>query len=742
MRWSAQLTRKEWATVFGIIAAIIFGLVAFFGTAGFSKPAPYVLVPAAVLTSIPTPTPTVFAMRGGDDFRFTCAGLPSYIPANPVSDLLCIAFTPTVTATPTVAPPTLTAIAATFTPQPTVTPVAGGSIVAAFHYPWFPGSWMQGGVFPYTQYHPTLGYYNSSDDALIDQQISLARNAHLQAFITSWWGQGTLTDQAIQHIVPHANVVDPTFRWAIYYEAEGQGNPTTAQITSDLTYLNPLFANPNYLRINNKPVVFVYADGTDASGMAVRWAPLNANYFTVLKVYPNYKTDPNQPGGWHQYAPAVAIDSQLPYSVSVSPGFFKSGEVSPRLARNITTFNTNVQTMVAAHPQFELITTWNEWGEGSSVEPASEFTDTYINALCAKLPGQTPCNQPLATSTPIPATATPTIVKTATPIATVQTTSTVGPPSVTPTRALDTSTPTQTPITTNTATRTPTRTATASVNTATATAVASGGVPNFTHIYVLMMENKEYGSIVGSSSAPYLNSLINQYGLATNYNGVAHPSEPNYLALFSGSTQGVTDDAIYNFSTANLGDQLETHGLSWREYSENRTLNCFLGATSSGGEDGSGTSFSYARKHSAPTSFTQITGSPSRCANLSDFTHFDPAAADFIQIAPNQCHDTHDCSVSAGDSWLASWLPGHILNSAAWQDGLNLLFIVWDEGTTGTGGGGHVANIVVSNDLKSAGIKSATPHNHYSLLRTIQDSFGIPCLLNSCNANNMGEFFK
>jgi hypothetical protein len=606
-------------------------------------------------------------------------------------------------------------------------------------YPWFPQAWTQGGVFPFTHYHPTLGFYNSADHAIVDQQLDLAESAHLQAFIASWWGQNTPTDTALHSIIPYANTTHPNFKWTIYYEPEGQGNPSTAQIQSDLQYLAPLFASPNYLHINNKPVVFVYADGTDAAGMALRWAPLKANYYIVLKVYPNYASDPNQPDGWHQYAPAVAIDSQLPYSISVSPGFFKSGETTPRLARNITTFNTNINTMVTAHPVFELITTWNEWGEGTAIEPAQEFSSSYINALCARLPGQKSCSAN-STSTPtaqVNPTATPNIVvNTSTPTPTAV--GTVGPPTPTLTSVVNTATVAPTVTVVSTATSTPTHTP-LTINTATATTIASSGVPNFTHIYVLMMENKEYGSIVGSASAPYLNSLISQYGLATNYNAVSHPSEPNYLALFSGSTQGVTDDAVYNFSTANLGDQLETHGFTWREYSQNRSLGCYLGATSNGGEDGTG---GYARKHSAPTSFTQITSDAARCANLSDFTHFDASAADFTNIVPNLCNDMHDCSVAVGDAWLASWLPGHILNSPAWQDGLNALFIVWDEGTSGTGGGGHVANIVISNDLKSAGIKSSTLHNHYSLLRTIENAWSIPCLLNSCGANDLREFFK
>ena len=167
---------------------------------------------------------------------------------------------------------------------------------------------------------------------------------------------------------------------------------------------------------------------------------------------------------------------------------------------------------------------------------------------------------------------------------------------------------------------------------ATPTATITSTNTPFSHVYLIVMENKSYDDIVGNSSAPYINSLIATYGLATNYSGVAHPSEPNYLALFSGSTQGVTDDGTYNFDGQNLADQLEAHGKTWQVFAQNVPLNCATGATATGGEDGTGT---YARKHEPAISFTDIRTAPARCSHITDFTHFDPAAADFEFIAPN-----------------------------------------------------------------------------------------------------------
>jgi hypothetical protein len=273
-----------------------------------------------------------------------------------------------------------------------------------------------------------------------------------------------------------------------------------------------------------------------------------------------------------------------------------------------------------------------------------------------------------------------------------------------------------------------------SSNAASAAPTTATGLPAFQHVYLIVMENREYGSIIGDPDAPYLNSLAAQYGLATNYDAVAHPSEPNYLALFSGSTQGVTDDGVYTLSGTNLADQLEAHEHSWSVFAENVPVNCFTGATATGGPDGEG---NYARKHEPAISFEDIATDPARCSRITDFTHFDPAAADFELIVPNLCHDMHDCSVATGDAFLGDFVPT-IINSPEFAD--SVLFITWDEGVTGTGGGGHAATLVVS-PLVPAGTRSDVAHTHYSLLRTIENAWGLGCLAEACKANDLGEFF-
>ena len=272
---------------------------------------------------------------------------------------------------------------------------------------------------------------------------------------------------------------------------------------------------------------------------------------------------------------------------------------------------------------------------------------------------------------------------------------------------------------------------------------ANSGIPSFDHVYVIMMENKEYPSVVGSSDAPYLNQLIQQYGSATNYTGVAHPSEPNYTALWSGSTNGVTDDGTYNLYAPTIADQLETAGKSWMVFAENYPVStngpgCDTASTAADGPDGTG---NYVRRHNPAMNFISVSGNTQRCSqHVTDFSHFDPAAANFSLIVPNLCHDMHDCPVSSGDIWLQSWLATNILNTPTWSQTDSAVIITWDEGTSGTGGGGQVPTIVISKHTPQ-GYVSAAAANHYTLLRTIEDAFGLGCLQESCNAGNLQQFF-
>ncbi len=308
------------------------------------------------------------------------------------------------TATATQIPPTATSIPPTATPtntpSPTATPAGTNyqptaPIRAAFFYPWFPEAWTQLGIFPYTNYHPTWGYYSSTDDTIIDKQITLAGQTHLDAFISSWWGQGHHTDTALQYILSRAERAgspNPNLRFAIYYELESGGDPSSTTILNDLQYLaGKVFNQPAYLRVNDKPVVFVYAGTNDACGMADRWvAAKNAfggNVYIVLKVFPGYLNCASQPDSWHQYSPAVDYDQQGKFSAVASPGFWLVNN-AVRLTRDPARFDTDVQKVVASGAFWQLITTWSEWGEGTAIEPATEWGTTYLDILTKDFPAR------------------------------------------------------------------------------------------------------------------------------------------------------------------------------------------------------------------------------------------------------------------------------------------------------------------------------------------------------------------
>jgi phosphatidylinositol-3-phosphatase len=271
-----------------------------------------------------------------------------------------------------------------------------------------------------------------------------------------------------------------------------------------------------------------------------------------------------------------------------------------------------------------------------------------------------------------------------------------------------------------------------------ATLPVTSYMPSFAHIYVIVMENKEYGSIVGSTRAPYINSLIKRYGLATNYTAVTHPSEPNYLALWGGSTFGVHDDYVHNISARNIADQLAAHGRSWHVYAQDLPRTCSTASSAYGGTDLVGAAGWYARKHEPAISFTDISGSSTRCARITRLSTFSPTAANLELIVPNMTNDMHDGTIAQGDAFLKAFVP-RITGSSAFAS--SLLVITWDEGSTSLGGGGHVATVVVS-PRTPAGYRSSTAHNHYSLLRTIEDAWGLGCLNRTCYANDLREFFR
>jgi hypothetical protein len=264
----------------------------------------------------------------------------------------------------------------------------------------------------------------------------------------------------------------------------------------------------------------------------------------------------------------------------------------------------------------------------------------------------------------------------------------------------------------------------ASTPVATAPPAPAAGLPNFTHIFILLMENKESGDVIGSGDAPYLNSLARQYGMAANYYGVSHPSLPNYLELLAGSTFGITSDCTDCFvNSSNLADQLDAAHKSWKAYMEDMPSPCYVGDAGD-----------YAQKHDPFIYFNDIRTNPARCANIVPLTQFgrDLAAnalPNLVWITPNLCHDMHDCDVGTGDSWLKGFLP-QILNLPTWQS--SALFLLWDEGSSNAGccqvaQGGHTPMLLLAPQGKH-GYVSNVNYDHASVLLTIEDAWAMPRL--------------
>ncbi len=281
------------------------------------------------------------------------------------------------------------------------------------------------------------------------------------------------------------------------------------------------------------------------------------------------------------------------------------------------------------------------------------------------------------------------------------------------------------------------------------TPIANPSIPSLGHIFVLLMENKEYGDVIGSSRAPYINDLARSYAVAAQYYAIRHPSLPNYLALASGSTQGMTTDCENcSFDAVNLVDQLEPQGKSWKAYMEDMPSPCFNGESSGGiGPFGN----NYVRRHNPWMYFQDISGNPARCNQVVPLSEFagdlqNNRLADYVWITPNLQHDMHDGSIEEGDSWLSSFVP-QILGSPAWKDD-GVLFIIWDEGTTnasccGYAAGGHTIALVIAAKGKM-GYQSQTAYTHYSVLRTIEEGWGLGLLGGAADPGTkaMADFFQ
>ncbi|MFZ0216921.1 MAG: alkaline phosphatase family protein [Candidatus Dormiibacterota bacterium] len=269
---------------------------------------------------------------------------------------------------------------------------------------------------------------------------------------------------------------------------------------------------------------------------------------------------------------------------------------------------------------------------------------------------------------------------------------------------------------------------------ASAAAVPAGSMPAYRHVFLILMENHGYPSIVGSPSAPYINgTLIADGALAANYHAITHPSLPNYVALTAGQTAGIHTDCNpgpgCTADVRNLGDELERAGKSWKAYEESIPAPC---TTSDAGQ--------YAVRHDPFVYFDDVRSNAARCAahvvplpqlQLDTESGLVPS---FSFITPNLLHDMHDGTVREGDVWLQQEVPGLLSVPSS------LVIVTWDEAADDN------ATNQVATLFDGAGVAKGAvvrgPANHYSLLHTVETLEGVtPLTMNDAGYPVMTGMF-
>jgi len=308
-------------------------------------------------------------------------------------------------------------------------------------------------------------------------------------------------------------------------------------------------------------------------------------------------------------------------------------------------------------------------------------------------------------------------------------------------------------------------------------------VARYSHVFVIVEENKDFELIMNPKVAPNIARLGATYGVASNFYGEVHPSEANYVALVGGDTLGIVDDdAFYckagtvdrycsganqpgypDHTTAapHIGDQLQARGLSWKAYLESLPEPGSLAIIAADPKYGAlpPMNLIYASKHAGFVNFKSVQTDPKRAEHLVGFDRLDADLAsgrlpNFALIVPNQCNEMHgiygagvpaDCditkpllTITRGDRVIGE-LVDKLMATRAWRSKENMAIVItFDESGSGRRegccavtptaasnfGGGHITTVVVTNH-GPRGVTDPTPYNHYSLLRTIEDVFGI-----------------
>jgi phosphatidylinositol-3-phosphatase len=241
-------------------------------------------------------------------------------------------------------------------------------------------------------------------------------------------------------------------------------------------------------------------------------------------------------------------------------------------------------------------------------------------------------------------------------------------------------------------------------------------------VIVVVMENKERDQVIGDPEAPYVTELARRYAAPLRMYGITHPSMPNYLALIAGSTFGLETnctDCIQIGRT--LVDQFEEAGISWRGYMEAMPGRCFTGAAAG----------RYVKRHNPFVYFRSIIDRPERCRNVVPASQLAEdqrvgRLPDYVFITPDLCNDTHDCSVAHGDRYLSRLIPP-LLGQLGPH---GFLVLTYDEGTSDSGccgglaDGGLIPTVIAGPDVRR-GAEPAEPYTLYSVLRTIEDAYGL-----------------
>jgi hypothetical protein len=239
----------------------------------------------------------------------------------------------------------------------------------------------------------------------------------------------------------------------------------------------------------------------------------------------------------------------------------------------------------------------------------------------------------------------------------------------------------------------------------------------FSKMMVVVLENTDYDDAI---KRPFMASLIKRGLLLTNFTAEAHPSQPNYIALVSGSTYGVTSDTNVDLDQRHIGDLLEAKGLQWKVYAEGYPGGCFLGARSG----------TYVRKHVPFLSFKNVQSDQTRCARIVNASAMvtdihERKLPDFSLVIPDLNDDAHDTGVAYADGWLSGRF-GLLLDDPRFTDGL-LLIITFDESRHTLLGKNHVATILIG-DAVTPDTRLDDHYSHYSILRLIEDHFGLGTL--------------